>query len=125
MLVTQARCTLTYYSSPFPLLPPSLLLSPSLPLSLPSPLSLPLSLSPSLPPSFSPSTRPSAAELLKHPFFKKARNKEYVKDVVVGDAPSLASRAKKVSLHGTWSNLSHPSSSGLHIVCIITHTCMM
>ena len=40
--------------------------------------------------------RPSASELLKHPFIKKAKNKEFLKDVVLGDAPSLTSRAKKV-----------------------------
>lgn len=40
--------------------------------------------------------RLSATELLKLPLFKKAKGKEFVKDVVLGDAPNLQSRAKKV-----------------------------
>ena len=40
--------------------------------------------------------RLSATELLKLPLFKKAKNKEFIKEVVLGDAPSLQSRAKKV-----------------------------
>ena len=42
--------------------------------------------------------RLSSAELLKLPFFKKAKNKEFIKEVVLGDAPSLQSRAKRVKL---------------------------
>lgn len=38
----------------------------------------------------------SAGELLKLPFFKKAKNKDFIKEVVLGDAPSLQARAKKV-----------------------------
>lgn len=43
--------------------------------------------------------RLSATELLKLPFFKKAKNKEFIREVVVGDAPNLQSRAKKVISH--------------------------
>lgn len=38
----------------------------------------------------------SSTELLKLPFFKKAKSKEFIKEVVLGDAPNLQSRAKKV-----------------------------
>lgn len=40
--------------------------------------------------------RLSATEMLKLPFFKKAKNKEFIREVVVGDAPNLQSRAKTV-----------------------------
>ena len=42
------------------------------------------------------SCRPSTTELLKMPFIKKAKNKEFIKEVVLGGAPSLQSRARKV-----------------------------
>ena len=44
-------------------------------------------------------SRASASELLKLPFFKKAKGKEFIKEVVLGDAPNLQSRAKKVNNH--------------------------
>lgn len=56
--------------------------------------------------------RPSACELLKHPFFKKARNKEFVKEVVLGDAPSLQSRAKHVKRRPGASGRLHRTEEG-------------
>lgn len=43
--------------------------------------------------------RLSATELLKLPFFKKAKSKEFIRDVVLGDAPNLQSRAKQVIMY--------------------------
>ena len=51
-------------------------------------------------PSLSPhiSLRPTASELLKHPFFKKARERDYLVQAIIEKGPSFASRAKRVSL---------------------------
>lgn len=43
-----------------------------------------------------PSKRPSAAELLKHPFFKKAKDKKYLQQTLVAIGPSLETRVQKV-----------------------------
>ena len=42
-----------------------------------------------------PDKRPPAGELLKHPFLKKARDMEFLKENLVPLAPSLSSRLKK------------------------------
>lgn len=43
-----------------------------------------------------PSKRPTAAELLKHPFFKKAKDKKYLQQTLVAIGPSLETRVQKV-----------------------------
>ncbi|KAI6647291.1 Heat shock protein 75 kDa, mitochondrial-like isoform X1 [Oopsacas minuta] len=42
-----------------------------------------------------PEKRPTAAELLKHSFFKKARDEEFLRENLVPLAPSLSTRLKK------------------------------
>lgn len=42
--------------------------------------------------------RPSASELLKFQFFKKAKDKDFLKEVILGDTPSLQSRGRKVRI---------------------------
>ncbi|GFS71770.1 hypothetical protein NPIL_267601 [Nephila pilipes] len=43
-----------------------------------------------------PTKRPSASELLKHPFFKKAKDRKYLIQMLVSCAPSLETRAQKL-----------------------------
>ncbi|XP_074029961.1 oxidative stress responsive kinase frayed isoform X3 [Leptinotarsa decemlineata] len=43
------------------------------------------------------SKRPTAAELLKHPFFKKAKDKKYLQSTLVAIGPSLETRVQKAS----------------------------
>lgn len=43
-----------------------------------------------------PSKRPTASELLKHPFFKKAKDKKYLQQTLVAIGPSLETRIQKV-----------------------------
>lgn len=43
-----------------------------------------------------PSKRPTASELLKHPFFKKAKDRKYLIQMLVSCAPSLETRAQKL-----------------------------
>lgn len=45
-----------------------------------------------------PSKRPSASELLKHPFFKRAKDKKYLHQNLVVNGPSLETRVQKVLL---------------------------
>ena len=42
--------------------------------------------------------RPTATELLKHPFFKKAREKDFLVHAIIEKGPTFASRAKRVWL---------------------------
>ncbi|XP_053594756.1 serine/threonine-protein kinase OSR1 isoform X2 [Microplitis demolitor] len=44
-----------------------------------------------------PTRRPSATELLKHPFFKKAKDKKYLQQTLVAIGPSLETRVQKAS----------------------------
>lgn len=44
-----------------------------------------------------PSKRPTASELLKHPFFKKAKDKKYLQQTLVAIGPSLETRVQKAS----------------------------
>lgn len=41
--------------------------------------------------------RPTATELLKHPFFKKAKDKKYLQQTLVAIGPSLETRVQKVA----------------------------
>lgn len=43
-----------------------------------------------------PSKRPTATELLKHPFFKKAKDKKYLTQTLVAIGPSMETRVHKV-----------------------------
>ncbi|XP_047101095.1 serine/threonine-protein kinase OSR1 isoform X1 [Schistocerca piceifrons] len=44
-----------------------------------------------------PSKRPTASELLKHPFFKKAKDRKYLQSTLVAIGPSLETRVQKAS----------------------------
>ncbi|VEN63162.1 unnamed protein product [Callosobruchus maculatus] len=44
-----------------------------------------------------PSKRPTASELLKHQFFKKAKDKKYLQQTLVAIGPSLETRVQKAS----------------------------
>ncbi|XP_063231041.1 serine/threonine-protein kinase OSR1 isoform X2 [Bacillus rossius redtenbacheri] len=44
-----------------------------------------------------PSKRPTATELLKHPFFKKAKDRRYLQQTLVAIGPSLETRVQKAS----------------------------
>ncbi|XP_069698781.1 serine/threonine-protein kinase OSR1 isoform X4 [Periplaneta americana] len=44
-----------------------------------------------------PSKRPTATELLKHPFFKKAKDRKYLQQTLVAIGPSLETRVQKAS----------------------------
>ncbi|XP_065164704.1 serine/threonine-protein kinase OSR1 isoform X2 [Atheta coriaria] len=44
-----------------------------------------------------PSKRPTAAELLKHPFFKKSKDKKFLQTTLVPTGPSLETRVQKAS----------------------------
>lgn len=44
-----------------------------------------------------PAKRPTASELLKHPFFKKAKDKKYLQQTLVAIGPSLETRVQKAS----------------------------
>lgn len=41
-------------------------------------------------------SRPTASELLKHPFFKKAKDRKYLQQTLVAIGPSLETRVQKV-----------------------------
>jgi len=43
--------------------------------------------------------RPTATELLKHPFFKKAKDKKYLQQTLVAIGPSLETRVQKVCFY--------------------------
>ncbi|KAL0276968.1 UNVERIFIED_CONTAM: hypothetical protein PYX00_004415 [Menopon gallinae] len=44
-----------------------------------------------------PSKRPTATELLKHPFFRKAKDKKYLQQTLVAIGPSVEARVQKAS----------------------------
>lgn len=43
--------------------------------------------------------RPTATELLKNPFFKKAKDKKYLQQTLIAIGPSLETRVLKVYFH--------------------------
>ncbi|XP_055588008.1 serine/threonine-protein kinase OSR1 [Uranotaenia lowii] len=44
-----------------------------------------------------PSKRPTASELLKHPFFKKAKDRKYLTSTLLATGPSMATRVHKAA----------------------------
>lgn len=44
-----------------------------------------------------PTKRPTASELLKHPFFKKAKDKKYLMQTLLSTGPSMKTRVNKAS----------------------------
>lgn len=42
--------------------------------------------------------RPTATELLKHPIFKKAKDKKYLQSTLIAIGPSLETRVQKVNI---------------------------
>src|SRR5437660_233251 len=57
-----------------------------------------------------PSKRPSSTELLKHPFFRKAKDKRYLVQTLLSCAPTIEERAKRVRNH----KKPHGASGRLH-----------
>lgn len=49
-----------------------------------------------------PSKRPTATELLKHPFFKKAKDRKYLTQTLVAIGPSMETRVHKVKYYNYW-----------------------
>lgn len=45
-----------------------------------------------------PTKRPTATELLKHPFFKKAKDRKYLTQTLVAIGPSMETRVNKVTI---------------------------
>lgn len=43
-----------------------------------------------------PGRRPTASDLLKHQFFKRAKDKKYLQQTLVAIGPSLETRVQKV-----------------------------
>lgn len=60
-----------------------------------------------------PAKRPTASELLKHPFFKKAKDKKYLTQTLLPTGPSMKTRVNKASKRqpGTSGRL-HRTTSG-------------
>ncbi|XP_065560895.1 serine/threonine-protein kinase OSR1-like isoform X2 [Artemia franciscana] len=56
-----------------------------------------------------PKNRPTATELLKHPFFKKARDKKFLQETLLSNSPGLESRSQKAKVSGR-----NPHSGRLH-----------
>lgn len=74
-----------------------------------------------------PSKRPTASELLKHPFFKKSKDRKYLVQTLLASGPSMETRVNKASkrqpgasgrLHrtvtGEWVWSSEEEDNGLH-----------
>lgn len=62
--------------------------------------------------------RPTATELLKHPIFKKAKDKKYLQSTLIAIGPSLETRVQKVNF--PYSNIIFPSFYGL-VLCSLLH----
>lgn len=45
-----------------------------------------------------PTRRPTATELLKHPFFKKAKDKKFLQQILLQGGPSIGDKVNKVSV---------------------------
>ena len=46
-----------------------------------------------------PTKRPTAQELLKHPFFRRAKERKFIQQVLLCDGPSIEERVSKVCLY--------------------------
>lgn len=59
-----------------------------------------------------PTKRPTATELLKHPFFKKAKDKKYLQQTLLSVAPTIETRVHKASKKQPASGKLHRTGSG-------------
>ncbi|XP_046397890.1 serine/threonine-protein kinase OSR1 isoform X2 [Ischnura elegans] len=59
-----------------------------------------------------PSKRPTATELLRHPFFKKAKDRRYLQQTLVAMGPSLETRVQKYDKEKPMNNIEGGGSSG-------------
>ncbi|KAK7580445.1 hypothetical protein V9T40_001074 [Parthenolecanium corni] len=59
-----------------------------------------------------PSRRPTATELLKHPFFKKAKDKKYLEQTLIAIGPSLETRVLKAAKKQPGSGRLHRTLTG-------------
>jgi len=59
-----------------------------------------------------PTKRPTATELLKHPFFKKAKDKKYLQQTLLSIAPTIETRVQKAAKKQPASGKLHRTVSG-------------
>ena len=66
--------------------------------------------------------RPTASELLKHQFFKKAKDKDYIKEAVFPLFPDMKQRAKKVRTGTHMGTHTHAHTHAHTHICTHAHT---